>query len=411
MSVLAFLQADFSSVPTLIAVALIIIIGYIAKAIFGRTKIPEVLILIAIGLLLVPVGHLLPSNYVNSLRSLTSIFGDLALVVIMYNGGKVIGVNRALFKSTRGVLLGFLDTLLPTVGVSVLMWALFQWPIIYGAILGAILGETSTVIVAPLLKKIKITADMYSTLLIETTLNSVFSILFFTLLVSFVSGQTLTVGSFASFTVDYISIAIAFGLIMGFVWIVVQNYIKGARGYLATIAMAILLYGIVDLFKGAAAVSVLIFAIMLSNYKPIANFMRFKMDAKKNEIGERNAVERDIEFLITTFFFVFIGMIAIISVQSFIYAIAVTGLLVVIRYVEVKYVLDDNGVYEDLGFALMQRGTVVAILAAILFSYGGTYANQIFYICFMIIILTNIIASVLLSRVKVKVMVTPQQHA
>ncbi len=397
------LQADISSVPVLIAVAAIIIIGYIARAIFNRTKIPEALILIAIGILLGPVGHLLSQNAVNFLRSLAAIFGDLALVVIMYNGGKVIVANKELLSNTRGLSLGFLDTFIPMVVLAVLMWAVFGWPILYGALLGAILGETSTVIVVPLIKKIKLPAEIYGSLLLEATLNSVFAILFFTLLLSFTNGNALTASGFANIAIDYISVSIVFGLVAGLLWLMVQNYIKGARGYLATLAMAILLYGIVDLFNGAAAISVLIFAIILGNYKPIANFFGFKMNAKKIEVSERNAVERDIEFLIITFFFVFIGMIALLSLKFFLYAILVTAILCAIRFIEVKYVLDSKKGYRDIAFALMQRGTVVAVLAAILFSIGGIYFSDIFYICFMVIILTNIIASVLIARTKVVV--------
>ncbi|MDE1860782.1 MAG: cation:proton antiporter, partial [Candidatus Micrarchaeota archaeon] len=355
-----------------------------------------------IGILLVPVGHLLPDNYVNTLRSLAGIFGDLALVVIMYNGGKAIVLNQKLLNDRKGISLGILDTLLPMAVLAILMTA-FGWPLIYGALLGAILGETSTIIVIPILRKIKMPDEMYTALVMETTLNSVFAILLFTLLLSFTNGQPLSASNFANFVVDYVSVAVAFGLVAGLLWLAVQSYIKGAREYLASLAFAILLYGVVDLFNGAAAISVLIFAIILGNYKPITERLGLKIDIKKKERRETHAVERDLEFLIITFFFVFIGMIALLSIQYLIYAMVVTIVLVTIRYAEVVFILDGDRIYRDTAFALMQRGTVVAVLAAILFSIGGSYFDQIFYICFMVIILTNIIASILVSRTKLEV--------
>jgi cell volume regulation protein A len=401
--VLWLLQADVSSIPVLIAVALILIVGYIGKAIFNRTKIPEAIILIFIGVLLVPVGHLLPENYVNTLRSLAAIFGDLALVVIMYSGGKAIGLNRGLLKNTRGLSLGILDTLLPMFALTAIMTFLFGWPPVDGALLGAILGETSTVIVIPIIKKIRMSAEMYGSLVMETTLNSVLAILFFTLLLSFAEGQPLTVGSFATLTVDYLSVAIAFGLFTGLVWLAIQSYIKVAKEYLATLAIALLLYGVVTLFNGAAAISVLIFAIILGNYKPIAERLGLEIKMDKKEARERNAVGRDLEFIIMTFFFVFIGMIALLSLEYFVYAVLITIVLGVIRYFEVRYVLDEDKTHRDTAMALIQRGTVVAVLAAILFSIGGVYFDQIFYICFMVIILTNIIGGVLLYRSRLEV--------
>ncbi len=402
MSAFYLLQADASAVPILVAMALIIIIGYIGRAIFNRTKIPEALILILIGLLFVPIGHLLPGNYVTALRSLAALFGDLALVVIMFNGGKAIGLNLNLFRNTKGWSLGILDSLIPIIVLTIIMMAL-GWPPIYGALLGAILGETSTVVVIPIIKKIAMSKGMYSALVMETTFNSVLAILAFTLLLSFTNGQALSASTFASFAVDYVSVAIAFGLVAGLLWLLVQSRIRGAREYLACLAMAILLYGIVDLFNGAAAISVLIFAIILGNYKPITERLGLKIEINTKERGETHAVERDIEFLIMTFFFVFIGMIALLSVQYLIYAVLVTAVLVAIRYGEVVFLLDGDKVYRNMAFALMQRGTVVAVLAAILFSLGGNYFDQIFYICFMVIILTNVLGALLVSRTKLEV--------
>lgn len=396
------LQADLSSIPILIAIALIIIIGYVGKAIFRRTKIPEALILILIGVLLGPAGHLLPASYVTALRSIAGIFGDIALVVIMYNGGKTIVLNQKLLHDRQGISLGFLDVFLSMVILAIVMMA-FGWPPIYGAILGAILGETSTVIVVPLIRKIRIPDELYVPLFMETTLNSVFAILFFTLLLSFTNGQPLTMSTFANFTVDYVSVAIALGLIAGILWLMMQSYIRGAREYLAGLAVAILLYGVVDLFNGAAAISVLIFAIIIGNYKAIAERLGLKIEINKKERRETHAVERDLEFLIITFFFVFIGMIALLSIQYMIYAAIVTASLLVMRYLEVYFIIGKERVYRNMAFALMQRGTVVAVLAAILFSLGGNYFNQIFYICFLVIIFTNVIASILVSRVKLEV--------
>lgn len=398
-----FLQLGSSSISILIAIAAIIIIGYLARAIFHRTKIPEALIMIAIGLLLVPIGHLLPGTYVNSLRSLAAIFGDIALIVIMYNGGKTIKLGRKLFGNTIGFTLGIFDVILPMVVLSVVMYVWLGWPLVYGAILGAVLGETSTVIVIPIIKRLKIQREMYDALVLETTLNSVFDILIFTLLIAFTGGQAFTASGIASFTIDYISVSIAFGLLAGVLWIAVQNYINGAREYLATLAVAILLFGIVELFNGAAAISVLIFAIMIGNSKPIAKFFGFKKLKMEGAIARR-AVEHDIEFLLMTFFFVFIGMIAILSLQYFIYAVIITVVLLAIRYLEVWPVLRSKfSEYRPLTFGLMERGTTVAVLAAILFSIGGTYNDQIFYICFMVIILTNIVGSLVISRTRVKV--------
>ncbi|MEM0161061.1 MAG: hypothetical protein QXQ25_05005, partial [Thermoplasmata archaeon] len=184
------------------------------------------------------------------------------------------------------------------------------------------------------------------------------------------------------------------GLVVGIIWLFVLNIFKSTKGYVATIGIAFLLYGVVDLLGGAAVVSIFIFAIIIGSYKTIGRHLNFKIDIHENEM---NLVEDELEFLIRTFFFVFIGLIAIISVTYFLYALLITLVLVVIRVIEIKVVVRKKE-YHGFMMSLMPRGLTVAVLASILLSLGGTYFNEIFYISFMIIIITNIISSASISK-------------
>ena len=399
------MQGSISAIPILVAIALIIIIGYAAEALFHKTKIPEILILISIGLILVPIGQLLPSNYVVTLRYLAPLFGDLALIVIMYNGGTAIKLVKGSFSDVRGAYFGVLDNIIPMVVVSVLMYILEGWPLIYGAIFGVILGETAVAVIIPIIKRMKMPSQIYNMLVMEVTINSVVSILLFTILLTAFTGGISTVGSVSNYIVDYISVALFIGIVWGLGWLGIQSRVRGAREYLPTLAVAILLYGIVSLLNGAAIISILIFAIMMGNYKVIASHLNLKIEINKKEHRAARAVERDLEFLLRTFFFVFIGMIAALSYFFFVVALLVTITLGAIRYVETKLFLgkQDMEAYGSLVFSMMPRGTVVAVLAALLYGIGGPYFDQIFYISFMVIVLTNIVSALLVRRTKLEV--------
>ncbi|MGC8679886.1 MAG: hypothetical protein ACP5T6_01140, partial [Candidatus Micrarchaeia archaeon] len=140
----------------LIIIALIMILGYISKLIFKLLKIPEVLILIVIGLILVPIGHILPSSYTNILTALAPLFGSIALVVILLGGSKEIHPKGKYVKSVEGVIFGTLDIVLSAALLAWIMNIIFKWPFIYGALLGTIVGETTTIIVIDIIKRIKI---------------------------------------------------------------------------------------------------------------------------------------------------------------------------------------------------------------------------------------------------------------
>ncbi len=392
------LQSAINSIAILIAIALIIIIGYIGDTIFKRTRIPEALILMLIGIILVPVGNLLPLNYVNTLRELLPLFGDIALILLIYSAGKKIVLYRGRIKSSRGAVFGVLDIVLPMAVVAALMYYVFNWPVLYGALLGVIVGPTSMIVILSVIKRLKISGEMYEMLLMEVVINSVVAILLFTIFINVISGSQLSIGYYSNYVVDYISVAVFLGLIAGLLWMFVLDMTRSIGEYLPTIAVAILLYGVVSFFNGAAIISVLIFAIMMGNHKAIGKFfgMSIKTDGK-----EMRAVEKDIEFLIRTFFFVFIGMVMTLTTQYLPEVLLVVVVLIIIRYAETMLFVRDAGEQRSVVYAMLPRETTTAVLAGILLTTGIAYSSEIFFISLMIIVITTIVAAILLNRAKV----------
>ncbi len=389
-----------TSSPILIAIALVLIFGYIALAVFRKTKIPEVLILMLIGILVVRFGFVAPGT-VTTLRSFAPLFGSLALVVIMFNGSRNLKFDRSLISNWKGGALGILDTLFSTVLVAAFMYYVFKWPLMYGALFGAILGETASIIIIPFIQRFKMEPEIFNALFIEATINSVISIVIFSIILILINAQSITAYSSTSYILDYIGVSVLVGIVAGVIWVFVLSSVKSAREYLATIAIALLVYGIVDVFNGAAVIAVMIFGLIIGNARILAGPM--KLNTKIRKKGER-AVERELEFLITTFFFVFMGMISVISFQYLVYGVVIVAILLIARFIEGRIVLHNNTKNDrDLFFALMPRGVTAATLASILYGIGGVpYYAQIFYISFMVIVITSILSSLLLTRTKLE---------
>ncbi len=377
----------------LIALAAIILLGYLSDALFRMTRIPEILILLLIGIILVPVGHIIPEKYTTVLRDFVPLFGSIALIMIMFDGGRKIDFEATVSGSGKGLILAVLDVSFSMIFISLLMHYIFYWPFIYGAILGTTIGETTAVVIVPVATRIKIPNALYNMAITEATFNSVVDILLFYLLLVLFSGSTFVVSSYTKYAVDYLSVAVFLGLIVGFLWLFTLNILKGAKGYVATLGIAFLLYGVVDYLGGAAVFAIFIFAIIIGNYKTIGKHLNLKIDIHENEMS---IVENELEFIVRTFFFVFIGMIAIISISYFVYALIITVILVLIRIAEVKLVVKERE-YQGFMVSLLPRGLTVAVLASLLLSMGGSYFSDIFYISFMIIIITNVIAGITIS--------------
>ncbi|HUB92398.1 MAG TPA: cation:proton antiporter [Candidatus Saccharimonadales bacterium] len=379
----------------LIAISFIILIGYVSEIIFRITKVPEVLILMFIGIVLGPASGLLPTTYIATLRGLTPLFGSIALIMIMFNGGRIIKLQRRTLADGTGYLLALADTVIPGIAIAALMFFVFKWPLIYGGLLGVILGETSAIMVLPLIKKVKLDQKLYDILAIETTFNSVFAILIFYLLLAPISGTTFSVLSYIQYSISYIAIGVVMGLAAGIGWLLVQNIFKGARGYIATLAIAILLYSVVDYISGSAVVSVLIYAMIIGNSKIINKYLGFR---RPEESKYATDVEREMEFLVRTFFFVLLGIISFISVYYFLFALVITAVLIVVRKIEIGGLLRMESKVKDLVFSLMPRGLGVAVLSSIYYATGFPYSQEIFYLSFMTIILTNVAFSLATSR-------------
>ena len=380
----------------LVVISLIILIGYISEIVFKLTMIPEVLILMFIGILLGPTIHLLPTTYMTTLRSLTPLFGSIALIMIMFNGGRIIKLRKKILSDGTGYVLAFADILLSSAVLAVFMNLAFKWPLIYGGLLGIVVGETSVLMVIPLIKRVKIKQSLYEIITIETTFNSVFAILAFYLILAPISGSSFSALSYAKYILSYISIAVLVGLAGGMIWLFVQNLFRGARSYIATLAIAILLYSLVDLLNASAVVSVLIYAMIIGNSKTINKYLRL---AREKETKYAIDVEHEMEFLVRTFFFVLLGVISFISIYYFLLGLVITAVLIAIRKIEVGGILPEmDKRYKDFVFSLTPRGLSVAVLSSIYYATGYPYSQQIFYIAFMTIILTNVAFSILASR-------------
>ncbi len=379
----------------LITLALVILIGYVGDYLFRLTRIPEAVILMLIGLLLVPVSHVVPTKYVALLRDLAPLFGDIALVMIMFDGGRRISFRTPISSSGLGLALAMLDVVMPSALLAVVMNSFLGWPLVYGAILGAILGETTTTVIIPVATRLSISDSMYNTIVVEATFNSVVSILLFYLLTILLTGQFSAL-SYTRYVISYFSIAVFLGLITGILWLLALSWIRSTKAYVVTIGIAFLLYGVVDLLGGAAVVAVLIFAVIIGNHDVISEYFGLRLNIDEERL---NIVEGELEFLVRTFFYVLIGMISIISLYYAILAMAITGVLLAIRYIEVYSIVKDSR-FSTLLFALAPRGLTAAVLASIFLDMGyNPYSTYVFLVTFMVIIFTNIISSGLLSLI------------
>ncbi len=423
-------------ISALIILGIIMILGFIGNYIFNKTQIPSIVWLLLFGLIVGMIFKVetLQVTYPEILITISSFFGAIAIVIILFDGGintdiyqLFKGAPRGLLLTISGFCLSFLGTLLVVVVLSRIgvINVPFEDSFIIGAILGAILGGTSSPIVIPLAYRLKNLQDRTKMVAsVESILTDPLCIVVLLALyyMVFVVGEINLGLGFANLVKTF-SVGIVLGLFFGFIWLFIMNKIRKEQfSYVLTLAVVFLVYsttalivGIGEGGEGAGAISCLMLGLVLGNGKKILKMIRyegkgFQMDEETKQFHALTS------FVIRTFFFVYLGMI--VSFQNFdfiLIGIIILLALISLRYIAI-YISTYRGDFEkdDMQtlIVMMPRGLAAAILAI---KFGPEFVNIYmpdsngFFkdIAFVVILGTAIITTVgvsIISQIEMKKM-------
>ena len=407
----------------LITFGIIMILGFIGNYIFNKTQIPSIVWLLLFGLL---VGFLFNLQGVNiqdviSNEIISGIFGAVAIVIILFDGGintdihqLFKGAPRGLLMTVTGFCLSFLATMFIVIGLSQVgaISISLNDSFIVGAVLGAIVAGTSSPIVIPLAyrlknleEKTKMVSSIESILTDPMCIVVVFAISYMV----FVVGE-INIGLGFGNLAKTFSVGIVLGAILGFIWLPIMNKVRKEQfSYVLTLAIVFLVYSFTTLIvgieeggEGAGAIACLMFGLVLGNGKKVLKMIEFH--GKEYEMDtETKQFHGLISFVIRTFFFVYLGMIvAFQKIEYIIIGIIILIGLVLVRYLAVLITTYKGNFEKDdmqTMAVLMPRGLAAAILA-IKFGtdryFGQFVGSSSFFkdIAFVVILGTAIITTV-----------------
>jgi len=423
-------------ISALIILGIIMILGFIGNYIFNKTQIPSIVWLLLFGLIVGAVFKVeaLQIEYPELLMTISSFFGAIAIVIILFDGGintdiyqLFKGAPRGLLLSVSGFCLSFLGTILVVVGLSGLgvIGVPFEDSFIVGAVLGAIVGGTSSPIVIPLAYRLKNLQDKTK---MVTSIESILTdplcivVVFAIYYMIFVVGE-INLGLGIGNLVKTFSVGIVLGLTLGFVWLFVMNKTRKEEfSYILTLAVVFLVYSFTALIvgleeggEGAGAIACLMFGLVLGNGKKILRMVRY--EGKGSEMDkETKQFHALTSFVIRTFFFVYLGII--VSFQNLDYiliGIIILLALLGVRYLAI-YISTFKGGFEkddiQTMIVMMPRGLAAAILAI---KFGPEFVNKYmpgsegFFkdVAFVVILGTAIITTIgvsIISHIEMKKM-------
>lgn len=295
-----------------LAIGGIIAIGFAAGLIFDRTRVPDLLILIFLGVLLGPVStaffgiSFVPASV---LEFLTPYFTAVALMIILFDGGLNLRIKEiAKYLGLAGLQTGlaFVTTVF---AVSFVTVAVLGYPWTVGLLLGAILGGTSSAVVIGVVRPLRASDETKIVLTLESVLTDVLCVVTTLALIQLLRGGpgASVLPVFTTLGQSFL-VAILVGSAFGFGWFLLLSRLEGkAFSYMLTIALLFVVYATGELAGGSGAMASFTFGLILGNHQLLERRLSVK---QRFVVDERiRQFHGEIAFVIRTFFFVFLGLV------------------------------------------------------------------------------------------------------
>jgi potassium/hydrogen antiporter len=381
----------------LLAAGVVIFLGVAGEAFFKKTGIPDVAFLMVLGVIIGPVLGIIQAETV---IQVVPYFAALALIIIMFDGGLNLDIKHIVKTAHFSFTLAILGFVLSVVIISVATHYALGWLWLESILLASIVGGSSSVIVFGLVRNIKISEETKSMLSFESALTDILAtiiafILFEAVLLAHFDLQTLQ---------ETLGRAVVVGLVLGFgvgiPWMYVSTKLGNAQhAYMLTLGILFVLFFLANSFGESGALTALVFGLMLGNKHHLSRILKFKLP----KIEMDDPTHNQLTFLVRSFFFVFVGLMASFGrIEYIVFGILITVAVYFGRTFIVKLTLTQrfSKLDKSVTNSMIPRGLAAAVLATFPVTMGLPNAEAYTEIIFFIILSSVIITTIGLGRSK-----------
>jgi len=391
----------------LILVSFTLLVGYISSLIYTKTKIPDIIWLLGLGILIGPVFGLFEKS---SFLTLAPFMSIIALNIILFDAGINIDVTtliETLGKSAALAVSTFLTTMI-LVGLTLSTFMPDSFNLRQAMLLGAMVGGTSTVSVYGILSGLGNLFKNIDTarviLLTESIITDPICIISAITIIRMIMLPEVSLSDSFRDIFSIFVLSALIGFVIGFVWAGIMDRLRGRPFlYMATIAILFPSYIFTEsiIGEGGGAITALTFGLAITNYAFFAKKIGFASTVKIDKRRLREFHE-EITFFMKSFFFVYIGLVVTLSLEYFIIGLGVAVLILVDRFFVasgVGYALRFSNEEKLLTRLICASGLPAFIMSqlpiiydpnGVFFKDPGIYSN----LCMPIVLITVIFASV-----------------
>jgi len=351
---------------TYIVLGLLIFCAHLFSAWFSRRRIPDVLLLMIIGIVIGPVtGWVSPED----LSKVGPVFASLTLLFILFDSGLDMKLDTIRTYWQGVVQVTFLSFITAMATVAVIGYYYIGLEITPALILGSTVAGTAAAIVIPLVAQMRVSERTRVTLTLESAISGVLCIV---ATLSFIQGYksgSPTPGIVIGQVIASMLIAMLLGVAGGIVWSSFMHRIRKLQNSMfLTPAFIFVIYGFTEALGYSGAVAALAFGLVMGNpeYFSPSFLSRFKLQPMTPLLETEKGFFKELVFILKTYFFVYIGIcIPFTNTTALLYGLAIAAALFVVRFIIIALVGRKNTSDDRLTVSMMiPKGLVSAVLAS-----------------------------------------------
>lgn len=376
----------------------LVLLSHLMSNFFSRIHVPNVLLLMLVGIIIGPVSGIIETA---DFGKTGPVFSNIVLLLILFESG----VNLKLKELTKSLFSSFVLTVSIFIGTMFIIGTITHYILgldrVAAFMTGAVLGGTSSAIVIPMIRQVRIQPGSHSLLLMESALSDVLCLITgLSLFLAMQSGIFEAKNILKDIGLNFL-VSIFWGIASGLLWsFFIDKIRKIQNSIFITGAYLFIVYGITEYFGFNGGIAALMLGITLGNMDSSTSFLtkNFQLHTQPiNDIEKRFFAE--IVFVFATYFFVFIGVsMQFGSMGIYFLSFFLMLLLLAFRYLAVRVIIRSEEMKKDrlIIFSMAPKGLVPAILASLPLQAGLSGGKEIQEIVFAIIFLSIVFSSVLI---------------
>lgn len=321
-------------VSFLLVFSALILIGYLFEVLSPKTRIPNVIILLGLGMLCQQmvswVGWERP-DFSGVLPEL----GTVGLILIVLEGTLELKITRAkipLLSKTFGIAFLSIVTLCLTLG----FWFNLQGYSFKNSILNAIpISVISSAIAIPTARMLSVKDKEF--IIFESSFSDIIGVTFFNYLVATVIINAASIGLF----VAQIGISIVFSIAAALILTLILSRLNHRIKFIPIIALILFLYALAKGFHLPALILILVFGLVVANIEKVTSLKWFHQFDPKNLIKEIHRFEEittELTFVVRVSFFIIFGFTidlpSLLNSNSLALAAIIFAMIVLLRILQ-----------------------------------------------------------------------------